>query len=184
LNILAGDQETGITIMQMDAGLDTGAMLLTKSCAIAPSDTAQTLHDKLAVIGGAAIVEALAQISTLRAETQNNELATYAAKLSKEEAEIDWTKPAAEIARAVRAFNPYPVAYTRLDGEPLRIWAAEAVSGKGAAGQALEADKSGILVACGEGALLVTELQRAGGKRLTAEQLAGGSLKAGTRLGA
>ena len=183
--ILAGDRETGITIMQMDAGLDTGAMLLTKSCAIEPDDTAQTLHDKLAVLGGAAIVEALARIGTLPPAAQDNALATYAAKLSKEEAEIDWTQPAADIARAVRAFNPFPVAFTRLDGEPLRIWAAEAASGHGTAGHVLEADKSGIRVACGEGALLVTALQRAGGKRLSAEQFAaGGGLKAGTRLGA
>ena len=183
--ILAGDAETGITIMQMDAGLDTGTMLLKKSCPIEPDDTAQMLHDRLAVLGGTAIVETLAHLTGLTAEAQDNALATYAAKLSKEEAEIDWRQPAIDIARAVRAFNPFPVAFTRLDGESLRIWAAQAISGAGEPGCVISADKSGLSVACGEGALLITELQRAGGKRLTAAQFqSGGGIPVGTRLGA
>jgi methionyl-tRNA formyltransferase len=183
--ILAGDAETGITIMQMDAGLDTGAVLLKKTCPIVPDETAQTLHDKLAGLGGAAIVDALARLDSLRGERQDDTRATYAAKLSKEEAEIDWERPAQEIARAVRAYNPFPVAFTRLDGEPLRLWAAMPANGSGEPGQVLAADKHGIAVACGDGALLITELQRAGGKRLTAAQfLAGGGIAPGTRLGA
>ncbi len=185
--ILAGDAETGITIMQMDEGLDTGPMLLKKACPISAEDTAQTLHDKLAVLGGEAIVEALqlAARGALRPEPQDDARATYAAKLTKDEAVIDWNAPAEQIARAVRAYNPFPVAATELAGAPLRIWSARALPQQGPAGVVLALDRNGIVVGCGQGALLVTELQRAGGKRLRAEQfLAAGGLKPGDRLGA
>ena len=184
--LLAGDPDTGITIMQMDAGLDTGAMLFEKRIAIATNDTAQTLHDKLARLGGEAVVEALdlLQQARLIPETQNAALATYAAKLSKDEARVDWHKPAVEIARAVCAYNPYPAAFTLLRGEPLKLWAADVVAGNGAPGTVLAADKSGIVVACGTGALQITELQRAAGKRLTTTQfLAGAEINPGERLG-
>jgi methionyl-tRNA formyltransferase len=186
--ILAGDAETGITIMQMDEGLDTGAMLLKNACTIVPADTAQTLHDKLAVQGGTAIVDALARIEagTLHPEIQDNGQATYAAKLTKEEATIDWRQPAEQVARAVRAYNPFPVAHTLSGSEPLRVWSAQAVSTpQGLPGEVLAVDRAGILIGCGQGALRITELQRAGGKRLTAEQfVAGGGLALGERLGA
>jgi len=184
--ILAGDADTGITIMQMDEGLDTGAMLLKKSCAIALDDTAQTLHDKLAALGGEAVIEALNALpsGSLRSQAQGSALATYAAKLTKDEARLDWTKPADELERAVRAYNPFPVAQARIGGDPLRIWGAKvATDAKGAPGTILAADKNGILVACGRAALLLTELQRAGGKRLGAEQfLTGAQIKAGDRF--
>jgi methionyl-tRNA formyltransferase len=183
--ILADDAETGITIMQMDAGLDTGPMLLTRKCPITPEDTGQSLHDRLAALGGEAIVDALAQLDTLRSTTQDDAQASYAPKLSKDEAQLDWDRGAAELARAVRAYNPFPVAFTLLDGETLRIWAAHGGEGRGVPGTVLSMDKAGIRVACGDGALLITELQRAGGRRLRAEQFAAsGALRPGTRLGA
>jgi len=183
--LLAGDVDTGITIMQMDAGLDTGAMLLKKHLPIAARDTAQTLHDKLAPLGAEAIVEALEllQQDRLAPEVQNGALATYAAKLSKDEAQVNWNMSATEIARAVRAYNPYPAAFTWLRGEPLKLWAADAIAGTGAPGMVLAAEKSGIVVACGTGALQITELQRAGGKRLAAAQfLAGTEINPGACL--
>jgi methionyl-tRNA formyltransferase len=180
--MLAGDRETGITIMQMDAGLDTGAMLLKKTTPIRDDDTAQTLHDRLAQIGGEAIVEALAAPRT--GEAQDDALACYAAKLTKEEAQIEWTQSSAEIARAVRAYNPVPIAFAQWQGQPLKIFAAQAEAGSGAPGTVLRADAAGIVVACGEGALRITELQRPGGKRLNAAQfLAGNGLGLGERLG-
>jgi methionyl-tRNA formyltransferase len=186
--LLAGDPETGITIMQMDEGLDTGAMLLKQACPIAASDTAATLHDRLAHLGGVAIVDALRhlQAGALRPEPQDDALATYAAKLTKEEAALDWTQSARVLDRAVRAYNPFPVAYTFLRGEPLRIWSASWISGEGGPpGTVLAANKTGILVACGQDALQIGELQRAGGKRLPADQfIAGGGIKAGDHLGA
>ena len=182
--LLAGDAETGITIMQMDAGLDTGAMLLRTGLAIAATDTAQTLHDKLAALGAMAIVEALEllQQNRLLPEAQDGALATYAAKLSKDEAHIHWNQPAAQIERAVRAYNPVPGAFSLRDGEPLKLWAAEVTHGKGAPGTVLGADKDGIVVASAHGALRLTELQRAGGKRLAvARFLAGMAIVPGER---
>ena len=180
--ILAGDTETGITIMQMDAGLDTGAMLAKYALPIDPEDSAKTLHDKLAALGGTAIVNVLRQ-DRLTAETQDNTQATYAAKLTKDEGVVDWTKPAAEIARAVRAYNPFPGAQTQLRGENLKLWTAQATDQQGESGTILAADKIGIVVACGQGALRITELQRAGSKRVTAAQfLTGCELKPGERL--
>ncbi len=182
--ILAGDEQSGITIMQMDPGLDTGAMLLEEAVEIVPGDTAQTLHDKLAEVGGRLIVRALLEIDRLPPRPQDDAGATYAAKLSKQEAAVDWSKSAAEIERAVRAYNPFPVAQTTLGGENLRLWRARPEGGKGAPGEILEASSEGILVACGEGALRLEEVQKAGGKRLAAAQfLAGNPLRAGDRLG-
>ena len=184
--LLAGDTETGITIIQMDAGLDTGAMLLRVPLPIAGDDTAQTLHDKLAALGARAIVEALDGVArgALVAEAQDDALATYAAKLSKAEARLDWTKGANELARAVRAYNPFPVAQTGFGGEVWRIWRAEPVAAAdGAPGEIVAADRDGILVACGEGGLRLTEIQKAGGKRLPAASfLQGNPVHAGQRF--
>ena len=186
--LLAGDTETGVTIMQMDPGLDTGAMLMRLPLPVADDDTAQTLHDKLAVLGASAIVSALRQLDQghLVAEPQDERGATYAAKLSKAEGLIDWHKSAVELARAVRAFNPFPVAQARLGAEPWRVWQAGAVDrNDGRPGEILKADKDGILVACGEGALRLTEIQKAGGKRLPAASfLAGNPVKPGDRFDA
>jgi methionyl-tRNA formyltransferase len=185
--ILAGDEETGITIMQMDEGLDTGGMLLKCPVPIASDDTAQTLHDKLARVGGTCIVQALELLAKKerRPERQDEGLATYAAKLSKEEAVMDWQRGALEADRAVRAYNPFPVAQTTLRGEVLRIWSARPTIENGAPGIVMAVDKSGVLVGCGEGSLLLTELQKAGGKRLDAASfLAGNPIVAGEKLGA
>ena len=185
--ILAGDRETGITIMQMDAGLDTGAMLAKTVVPITDADTAATLHDALAAAGAAAIVSALDAYDTLVPQAQDERDASYAAKLSKEEARLDWQQPADALARAVRAFNPAPGAWTRLDGAPFKILCAE-VAREGEAdappGTLLRADPAGLVVACGGGALVLHEIQAAGSKRMTAAAfLAGRALPPGTRLG-
>jgi methionyl-tRNA formyltransferase len=184
--ILAGDAETGITIMRMDAGLDTGPMIARSRLTIAPDDDAGTLHDKLAALGARMIVQVLASpaAADLRCEAQPASGATYARKIEKRDLEIDWRRPAAEIARQVRAFRPAPGAVTRLRGNALKVWRGDVRDAYGSAGQVLAADSGGVLVACGEGALLVTELQRAGGKRLgAAELLRGFSIAQGERLG-
>ncbi|MBU1690969.1 MAG: methionyl-tRNA formyltransferase [Gammaproteobacteria bacterium] len=184
--IQAGDPETGITIMQMDRGLDTGGMLLRAALPIANDDTAQTLHDKLAVLGASSIVSALQQLEhgTLHAQPQDDSAATYAAKLSKAEGWLDWHKGAAELARSVRAYNSFPVAQARFQGETWRIWQAQAAQrSEGTPGEILQADKEGILVQCGEGALLLKELQKPGGKRLPASSfLVGNPVKPGDRF--
>jgi len=175
--ILAGDKVTGTTIMQMDAGLDTGAMLLKTTVPIHDEDTAGSLHDTLARAGAASIVEALAKLDGLTPQAQDDALATYAAKLTKEEARLDWSRPAAELARAIRAYNPVPGAHTLLDGQMVKIWRAtpQELNQPGASpGEVLAADEHGIVVACGEGALRVAELQLAGGKRMEAAALATG----------
>ena len=184
--LLAGDRETGITIMQMDQGLDTGAMLLRARVAIADDDTAQTLHDRLAVLGAETVVQALDGLADLKAEAQDEAQATYAAKLGKSEALIDWNRSAQELERAVRAYNPFPVACARLDGEPIRIWKAAALAqSAGAPGEIAKAGRAGILVGCGSGALLLEEVQKAGGKRLSAAQfLTGNPLRPGQRFDA
>lgn len=182
--ILAGDAETGITIMQMDAGLDTGAILMTEALPIAATDTAQTLHDKLAALGAQLIVKAMQQPAV--AIAQDNAQATYAAKVTKAEARIDWNRPAVELVRAIRAYNPGPGAYTHWHGQPLKLWRAEPVAaGSEVPGTVLQADAGGIVVATGEGALRLLELQRAGGKRLAAQAfLAGTNIQPGERLDA
>jgi methionyl-tRNA formyltransferase len=186
--ILAGDQETGITIMQMDEGLDTGDMLLKTTCPITAQDTAQTLHDKLAVQGAAAIVEALrllAQNGLVRVP-QDDAQATYAAKLSKAEAQVDWRNDAAQIARAVRAYNPFPVACATFNATPIKIWQASVRDDiAGEPGTVLSVAKDGIIVACGQGALCLEVLQRPNGKALPAAQFVQGfALHPGTRVSA
>ena len=165
--IEAGDARTGITIMQMDAGLDTGDMLLVESIPIAPDDTTATLHDRLADLGGRMIVEALelADRGRLIRTPQPRVDATYARKIDKAEAVIDWRDPSDLIARRIRAFDPVPGASTMLAGETIKLWRARAVDGSAAPGTVIAADDDGITVACGSGALRVSELQRPGGKR-------------------
>ena len=183
--ILAGDAETGITIMQMDAGLDTGAMLLKKVVPIGEDDTAASLHDVLARAGAAAIVDALARLPELAPEPQDDRAATYAAKLTKDEARIDWTRPAGHVARAIRAYDPAPGAWTLWAGDKLRIVRAQPCEGHGAPGEVLADDAHRLVIACGDGALAVDEIQPAGGKRMDAAAfLAGHALTPGTRLGA
>ena len=185
--LLAGDSQTGITIMQMDAGLDTGAMLSQDRLDIGAGDDAGTLHDKLAALGAEAIVRALADLAAGRAQPvpQPGDGVTYAKKISTQEAEIDWTRPCAEIERSLRALRPAPGARTRLRGETIKLWRASCAKGSGAPGTVLECGAAGVLIACGDGALLVNELQRAGGKRLAAADfLRGFPIAAGERLGA
>lgn len=184
-SILAGDSETGVCIMQMEAGLDTGPVLHLSRVPIAADDTASTLHDKLAAEGGRLIVEVLAGLP-LPSAPQPLEGVSYAAKIEKAEAAIDWNLPAIQIDRQVRAFNPFPGAFFKLDGGAVtKVWRAQIASGSGEAGVVLSADKRGIEVACGDGcSLLLTELQKAGGKRLPASQfLAGTPVPVGTVFG-
>ncbi len=180
--ILAGDAESGVCIMQMEAGLDTGPVLLSASTPITAQDTSQTLHDKLAVQGAQLIVSALQHLP-LPAVAQPEAGVTYAAKLDKSEAPLDWRRPAAELDRQIRAFTPFPGTTAVLDGAPLKVWTALPRSESGVPGTVLAADKHGILVACGSGSLLLTELQKAGGKRLPVAQfLAGHGVSAGARF--
>jgi methionyl-tRNA formyltransferase len=181
----AGDAETGITIMRMDAGLDTGPMLLLERTPIAPQMTAAELHDALAPLGGKLIVEALRRLQRgeLPEQPQPAEGMTYARKLSKDEARLDWSRPAEELARRVRAFNPAPVAWSELDGERIRFWNAQAVPAAAAEpGTVLAADAAGLHVATGDGRLRITELQRPGGKALPAAAVAQGWAVVGKRF--
>ena len=170
--IEAGDAETGVTIMEMEEGLDTGPMLLVERIAIDDTDTTGSLHDKLAALGGRMIVDALQQMAQGRLEAvpQPEEGVTYAAKIGKEEAKLDWTLSATELARKVRAFNPFPGAHGQAGSTTVKIWQAQPVDGGGQPGQVLQADGQGIVVACGTGALRLTELQKPGGKRLAAAE--------------
>jgi methionyl-tRNA formyltransferase len=167
--IEAGDASSGVTVMQMEAGLDTGPMLLKVTTTITAEDTGGSLHDRLAQLGSAAVVEAVGKLAAgeLRGEVQDDSLATYAHKLNKDEARLDWSRPAVELERLVRAFNPWPICHSTLNGEPLKVLAAQLGEGKGAPGTVLAADKSGLTVACGEGALRLTRLQLPGGKPLS-----------------
>ena len=168
--IEAGDAETGVTIMEMEEGLDTGPMLLLERIAIDDTDTTGSLHDKLAALGGRMIVDALHAMAQgrLQAVPQPADGVTYAAKIGKEEAKLDWTLPAVELARKVRAFNPFPGAHGLAGATTIKIWNAQPADGQGQPGQVLQADAQGIVVACGTGALRLTELQKPGGKRLAA----------------
>jgi methionyl-tRNA formyltransferase len=174
--IEAGDAETGITIMQMDEGLDTGDMLLAERLPIGPDDTTGRLHDRLAVLGGRLIVEALemAACGGLRPVRQPDEGVTYAHKIDKAEAAIDWTEPAAVIERRLRAFDPFPGGQAQLGGAALKIWAARAEPGQGAPGEVLSVGDEGVRVACGEGVLRLLELQKPGGRRLGARDFLAG----------
>jgi len=189
--IESGDAETGVTIMQMDAGLDTGDMLLVERVSIGPRDTTAALHDRLAVLGGRMIVEALelAACGGLQPRPQPAEGVTYAHKIEKAEAAIDWSQDAAAIGRRIRAFDPFPGASTTAAGEAVKLWSYEIESEEPAPdkgfGQILSANDQGIAIQCGRGVLRATVLQRAGGKRLpAAEFLRGFPLTAGTVLGA
>jgi methionyl-tRNA formyltransferase len=169
--LLAGDRETGISIMQMDSGLDTGPVIARTVVPIAPRDTAGTLTARLAAAGAEAVVRTLAQLTktgVLASQPQDASAATYAGKIGRTEAAIRWNDDAVTIDRVVRAFNPAPGAFATLQGATIKIWAAEPTEGIGPAGEILSADGNGLLVACGRGALRVRELQRAGGRRLSA----------------
>ncbi|WP_288483837.1 methionyl-tRNA formyltransferase [uncultured Acidovorax sp.] len=190
--IEAGDAETGVTIMQMDAGLDTGDMLLVEKTRIATTDTTAVLHDRLAELGGRMIVEALelAACGGLQPVPQPAEGVTYAHKIEKAESEIDWSLPAHVIGQRIRAFDPFPGASTALQGEAIKVWGYEIDSSPRLSsercGQILASGPEGVTVACGEGgALRLTTLQRAGGKRLpVADFLRGFPLPVGQVLGA
>ena len=178
--VLAGDRETGITIMQMDAGLDTGPMIDVVRVAIAPRDTTGMLASRLATAGGTAIVGTLARLARdgrVATTPQPAEGSTYAPKVAREEAAIDWRLPAAEIDRRIRAFDPAPGAFAALDGDIVKLWRAEPVAeseGAGVPGTVLELDAAAIVVACGVGALRILELQSAGGRRQPARAFAAG----------
>jgi len=183
--IEAGDAVTGITIMQMEAGLDTGPMLLAEPLAIGPDETTGQLTVRLADLGGRLLVQALRSMSTLRAEPQSAAGATYANKIDKSEAWLDWRLPAVALARKVRAYDPFPVAQTRLDDVVIRVWRANAEVRVAPAdpGTIMAAGPAGIEVVCGQGSLRLIELQRAGGKRLPAREfLAGHPLSVAQRL--
>ena len=170
--IEAGDAETGVTIMEMEEGLDTGPMLSIERIAIEDTDTTGTLHDKLTALGGRMIVDALRRMEQgpLEAVPQPDDGVTYAAKIGKEEAKLDWHLAALDLARKVRAFNPFPGAHGQAGTTTIKIWNAQPVDGRGAPGQVLQADAQGIVIACGTGALRLTELQKPGGKRLAATE--------------
>ncbi|OYY95265.1 MAG: methionyl-tRNA formyltransferase [Hydrogenophilales bacterium 28-61-23] len=183
--IEAGDSETGITLMQMDKGLDTGAMLARASLAILATDTTGSLHDRLAALGAREIVRLLPELEAgnVSATPQDSALANYAAKIGKEEARLDWTLSAEELDRKIRAFNPFPGAFALLDEAPLKIWQARPVAGGGAPGRILAIAEGEMHIACGSGALAIEEVQKAGGKRLPVGAfLAGHALKAGDTL--
>ena len=184
--IEAGDAETGVCIMEMDAGLDTGAVVSTHRYAIKNTDTATDVHDALADLGAQAIVadlQQLQQTGRLNASPQPQTGITYAQKLSKEEAKIDWNQPALIIERKIRAFNPVPGAWVEYQNQPLKIWQAEAVEQSGRAGEVLAISSDGLIVACGEGALNITELQPAGSKRMPVAAFAAGRhIEKGTPL--
>jgi methionyl-tRNA formyltransferase len=190
-SILAGDVETGITIMLMDAGLDTGPMLLQKRLPIGAAETSSTLHDTLAGLGASALLEALSGWTSgaLKPVPQPMEGVTYAAKIDKAEALIDWQGDARDIERKVRAFNPWPVAETRMDGEQLRIYAARAIDAGPVAstaegpGTIIQASADGVVVHCGKGFLVLTEVQRPGRKPISARDFANTANLVGRRLG-
>ena len=184
--IEAGDAETGVCIMQMDIGLDTGDVVSEHSYAIQPTDTANEVHDALMNLGAAAIVADLQQLKAegrLKSVKQPEEGVTYAQKLSKEEARIDWNESAAVIERKIRAFNPVPAAWVEYQGKPMKIWRAEVVEQQGRAGEVLSCSADGLVVACSENALKITELQPSGSKRMPIAAFAAGhKIEVGTVL--
>ncbi|QXI43360.1 methionyl-tRNA formyltransferase [Pseudomonas wayambapalatensis] len=169
----AGDAESGVTVMRMEAGLDTGPMLLKVSTPISAEDTGGSLHDRLAQMGPGAVVQAIAGLAdgSLQGEVQDDALATYAHKLNKDEARLDWNRPAVELERLIRAFNPWPVCHSTLDGETVKVLGANLSTGNGASGEILSASKDGLVVACADGALSLTRLQLPGGKALAFSDL-------------
>jgi len=170
--IEAGDFETGITIMQMDEGLDTGAMLLLEATPITPDDTTSTLHDRLAGIGARLVVQVLhdLQRGALQPVPQPEAGANYAKKIDKAEAALDWQQPAAVLERRLRAFDPFPGGSTEFQGQPLKVWRARVVEGAAAPGTWLAMGEGRLVVACGEGALELLQVQPPGGRRLTARE--------------
>ena len=189
--ILAGDRETGVSIMQMDAGLDTGPVLSSRICAIADDDTAGSLASRLATLGAAALVDTLSALEhgSVTPEPQDTSRATTAPKLSKTQAVIDWSRPAVEIERSIRAFDPWPVAHAYRDGEDgpaFRIWRAALTRGYAARrpGTVLQCDEGGLVVATACDAVCISEIQPAGARRMSAAEFARGHrLRPGTRLG-
>jgi len=187
----AGDTKTGVTIMQMEAGLDTGPMLLKAECDIDGDDSGGSLHDKLADIGCEALLEALDGLADNRlvAEVQDDALSNYAPKISKEEARLNWSRSATELDLKIRAFNPFPVAFTTLGDDRLRVWAAEVEATQPhqvSAGTILKCDSRGIWVACGQGALVLSEIQLPGKKRLPVQAVLNSQAQlfaAGVQLG-
>ncbi|HKN04597.1 MAG TPA: methionyl-tRNA formyltransferase [Buttiauxella sp.] len=174
-SLWAGDAETGVTIMQMDVGLDTGDMLFKLACPIEATDTSASLYDKLANLGPQGLLETLDQLATgcAKPEIQNEDLVTYAEKLSKEEARIDWTLSAVQLERCIRAFNPWPMSWLEIDEQPVKVWQASVInhSTNAAPGTILESNKQGIQVATGEGILNLESLQPAGKKAMKAQDL-------------
>ncbi|MDH0618992.1 MULTISPECIES: methionyl-tRNA formyltransferase [Pseudomonas] len=166
--VQAGDAESGVTVMRMEAGLDTGPMLLKVVTPINAIDTGGSLHDRLAQMGPPAVIQAIAGLAdgTLHGEVQDDALATYAHKLNKDEARLDWSLPAEQLERLIRAFNPWPICHSTLDGETVKVLGACLATGQGTPGEILAASKDGLVVACGEQALSLTRLQLPGGKAL------------------
>jgi methionyl-tRNA formyltransferase len=173
-----GDSETGITIMQMDKGLDTGDMLLTVACDITATETSASLHDKLMMLGTPALLEVLSQLSsgTVVAEKQNNDLACYAEKITKQEAEIDWGEAAEHIVQKIQAFNPFPIAYSFLNDKRIKIYSASVTENSKAiaSGTIISVDDDGIAIACGQQAILVSMLQIPNKKAMTVKELLNG----------
>ena len=172
--IEAGDSETGVTIMQMDAGLDTGAMLSVSRCEIDSSETSASLHQKLEQLGAPALLHTLAALSNglAVAVEQDNQLSCYAAKITKQEALVDWSQPAQLLDRQIRAFNPFPAAYTTLGELRIKIWQAEPTKATGLTpGQIISTDNAGLLVSCGEQSLLLTEIQLPGKSRMAVSEV-------------
>ena len=171
----AGDAETGVTIMKMDVGLDTGDMLYKLACPITSDDTSATLYDKLADLGPQGLIETLQQLAdnTVKPEVQDDALVTYAEKLSKEEARIDWSLSAAQLERCIRAFNPWPMSWLVIDGQPVKVWKASVISGATTVepGTIIDASKNGIQVATAQGILNLESLQPAGKKAMSAQDL-------------
>jgi len=174
-SLWAGDTDTGVTIMQMDVGLDTGDMLYKLACPITAEDTSATLYDKLAELGPKGLIDTLQQLADNRAqpEVQDEALVTYAEKLSKEEARLDWSLPAVQLERCIRAFNPWPMSWLEIDGQPVKVWQASVFVGQAnaAPGIIIEASKQGIQVATVEGILNLESLQPAGKKAMSAQDL-------------
>jgi methionyl-tRNA formyltransferase len=176
-SIWAGDSETGVTIMQMDEGLDTGAMLFKHSLTITKEDTSSSMYQKLAEIGPKALVETLATLTELKPQIQDNDLASYAKKLSKEESKIDWGLSAEQLERNIRAFNPWPVAFFTLNDSDIKVYASYVVKNESPnipVGQIIKSDKQGILVATGNESLLLTKLQLPGKKPMAAADVLNG----------
>jgi methionyl-tRNA formyltransferase len=184
--LLAGDAETGVTIMRMDAGLDTGPVYARQAIPIGQDDDSGSLHDRLAALGAQMMLGVLDEVAAGRArlEAQPEQGVTYAKKIEKSESQLDWSLSANELERAVRAFRPFPGASSVLAGEPVKIWRARADAHSGKVGEILAVDDDAIVIGCGRGALVVSELQRAGGRRLSAaEFLRGKALRAGEHAG-